>query len=156
MIAVNGTGKQSMANNGQVMAGCHGGDGGGEGLIDTNERGDHGRNVGHGEVVVRSQRRQFTKAYKRQILAEADKCQYGELGALLRREGLYSSNLSSWRRELALGKLAGNKRKKKEESRVAKLVKENERLQKELSQAQAIIVAQKKLAALIDMMNESE
>jgi len=54
------------------------------------------------EVVPRATRRRFSAAYKRRIVAEADMCTgWGAIGALLRREGLYSSHLSNWRRELA-------------------------------------------------------
>jgi len=60
------------------------------------------------EVVVRAQRRQFSVAEKVRILAEADTCQgAGEIGALLRREGIYSSYLTQWRRECTAGQLGG-------------------------------------------------
>ena len=145
MIVVNGTGKQA-----QVADKSNG---------HKNGSGQkrRGTAVGNGEVVITGNRRQFSKAYKRHILAEAAACQYGELGALLRREGLYSSHLSTWRRELAAGKLSGNqKQQQREKKEVERLQKENARLQKELKKAAAIIAAQKKLAELMDMMNESE
>src|SRR5947209_12054905 len=60
------------------------------------------------EVVARARRRQFTAGYKLRILEEADRCHRdGELGALLRREGLYSSHVAQWRRQRATGALAG-------------------------------------------------
>lgn len=144
MTAVNGTGKQER------VAGQDGG------YKNESGQGRQGTAVGHGEVVLTGKRRRFSKAYKQRILAEAEQCQYGELGALLRREGLYSSNLTAWRRELAAGKLDGNeKQKKADKKRLERLQKENARLKKALKKAEAIITAQKKLAELIDMMNVS-
>jgi hypothetical protein len=88
---------------------------------------------------------------------EAEQCQHGQLGALLRREGLYSSHLSTWRRELATGKLDGSDREKKaDKKRIEQLEKDNTRLKRDLQKAEAIITAQKKLAELIEIMNESE
>ena len=70
--------------------------------------------VAQTEVVARPKRRTFSAAYKRSILEEADRCsQPGEIGALLRREGLYSSNLTTWRRQRDRGELAGAKRGRK-------------------------------------------
>jgi transposase-like protein len=69
------------------------------------------RRVPDPEVVPRATRRRFSAAYKRQIVAEADaRTKRGESGALLRREGLYSSHLSNWRRELAAGTLKEKRR----------------------------------------------
>src|SRR5438552_11130450 len=66
------------------------------------------------EVVARAQRRRFTAAYKPQILQEADRCRKpGEVGALLRREGLYSSHLAAWRAARARGGLAGDGAKRR-------------------------------------------
>jgi len=109
------------------------------------------------EVVLTSKRRQFSKRYKKRILLEAEQCQHGLLGALLRREGLYSSHLSTWRRELATGKLDGSDREKKaDKKRIEQLERDNTRLKRDLQKAEAIITAQKKLAELIEIMNESE
>ena len=145
MIAVNGTGKQESVT-GKNSEHKNGAD-----------QARRGTAVGNGEVVLMGKRRRISKAYKRRILAEAEQCQHGEMGALLRREGLYSSNLSAWRRELAAGKLSGDeKQKKADKKRLERLQKENARLKKELKKAEAIITAQKKLAELIDMMNDSE
>ncbi len=69
------------------------------------------------EVVPMARRRQFSRAYKRRILAEVAQCQRGEVGALLRREGLYSSMLSKWRQQQAAGKLDQVKRKPRTGSR---------------------------------------
>ena len=100
--------------------------------------------------------RRYAKKYKLEILAEADRCQHGELGALLRREGLYSSTVSRWREERDTGKLsktgAGNGSKKADKKELAKLRRENGRLQAELRKAEAIIEIQKKLAALLEQI----
>ena len=108
------------------------------------------------EVVARAQRRCFRAEYKLRILQEADGCAPGELGALLRREGLYSSNLSKWRRQRQAGQLAGlrpNKRGRKVDARaqeVTRLERENARLQVQLERAELIIEAQKKLLVLLN------
>ena len=111
------------------------------------------------EVSEKKPRRKFTAKYKLRILAEADACiEQGQLGALLRREGLYSSNLTTWRRQRKHGLLramAPKKcgRKKKEKNplahRVAKLERENRRLQQKLKQAELIIEAQKKMSEIL-------
>jgi transposase-like protein len=103
------------------------------------------------EVVPQAKRRVFSLAYKRQILEEADNCEHGEVGALLRREGLYSSHLTRWRRARDRGELAGSSRKKRGRKRtksteLKQLERENERLQQQLQQAELIIEAQKKLS----------
>ena len=106
------------------------------------------------EVVPKAARRRFTAEYKRRILLEAEAGGPGEIGALLRREGLYSSHLTLWRRQQARGELAGLAAKKRgpkvdaQAKEVARLKRENERLQVKLEQAEAIIAAQKKLAEL--------
>jgi transposase len=104
------------------------------------------------EVVVRAQRRQFSVAEKVRILAEADACQsVGEIGALLRREGIYSSYLTQWRRERAGGLLGGKVtpkrgRPRQETAREAtRLRQENEQLKAQLAQAELIITAPKNL-----------
>ena len=105
------------------------------------------------EVVPRAKRRQFSAAYKRRILEEADACREpGEIGALLRREGLYSSYLTTWRRQRARGDLAPQKRGRKGPDRqsreMARLQRENERLRAQLERAEAIIEVQKKVSTL--------
>jgi len=111
------------------------------------------------EVPEQRRRRKFTAKYKLHILAEADTCtEPGQLGALLRREGLYSSNLTTWRRQRQKGLLnamAPQKRgrRKKELNplvpRVAQLERDNRRLQQKLKQAELIIEAQKKMAEIL-------
>ena len=115
------------------------------------------------EVVPQAKRRTFSTAYKLRILGEAERCdQRGEIGALLRREGLYSSHLTTWRRQRAGGQLSGlgSKRGRKQDEQAAEigiLRRENERLQAQLKQAELIIVAQKKLAqALEQTLNQNE
>jgi len=118
------------------------------------------------EVLPRAKRRTFTAEYKLRILQEADQCtQFGEVGALLRREGLYSSHLTSWRRLRDAGQLQalsarrrGRKVKRDAQSaEMGALRKENERLRNQLQQAELIIDAQKKLAQALQLtLNETE
>ncbi len=108
-----------------------------------------------------ARRRRFSSSDKRRILAAADACtQPGEIGALLRREGIYSSHLSTWRRQRAAAErvaLAPQKRGRKrdpalaEARRVDTLTRENERLRRQLAQAEMIIDVQKKVATLLGM-----
>jgi len=108
------------------------------------------------EVVPQAKRRAFSAAYKLRILEEADRCdQRGQIGALLRREGLYSSHLTTWRRQRAAGQLSGlspkrGRKKDEQAAKIAALRRENERLQSQLSQAELIITAQKKLAQALE------
>ena len=108
------------------------------------------------EVSEKATRRRFTRAYKEQILAQADQCNVqGQLGELLRREGLYSSNLSSWRRQRDAGALAAKQRgrkpnpNKKETQELAKLKRDNARLTERLRQAELIIEVQKKVSEMM-------
>ena len=111
------------------------------------------------EVPEKKLRRKFTVKYKLRILAEADACtQLGQLGALLRREGLYSSYLATWRRQRKNGILQamtpqkrGRKQKEKNPlaKKVAQLEKENRRLQQKLKKADLIIEAQKKMSEIL-------
>ena len=118
------------------------------------------------EVVPKAVRRSFSAAYKLRIVEEADQCtERGQIGALLRREGLYSSQLATWRRlrdEGGLQALAPKTRGRKasqdaREVEIAALRRENERLHKQLQQAELIIGAQKKLAAALEQtLTDSE
>jgi len=108
------------------------------------------------EVPTKVQRRQFTAEYRRRILKEADACKKpGAVGALLRREGLYSSHLVNWRRQREQGELvAGRARKrgptpKPIDPRVKQLEVENRRLQRKLARAETIITLQKKVAEIL-------
>ena len=114
------------------------------------------------EVVPKAKRRKFSAEYKRRILEEADNLtKPGQTGAFLRREGLYSSHLSTWRRQREQGllealssKKRGRKRKDELEREVARLRRENERLQASLEQAETIIDVQKKLSRLLGLATE--
>jgi len=107
------------------------------------------------EVPERAKRRQFSAAYKERILREADGCrQAGEIGALLRREGLYSSHLAAWRKqrkERGASGLAGKKRgpagKPKPSARELQLARENRKLAKKLAKAELVIEFQKNFRA---------
>ena len=107
------------------------------------------------EVAPKAQRRTFSAAYKQQLLQAADAChQPGQVGALLRREGLYSSHLTGWRRQRDRGALDPQKRGKPADPQakeVARLQRQNERLQAQLSQAGTIIEVQKKLCTLFGL-----
>lgn len=111
------------------------------------------------EVVPKAKRRQFTAEYKLRILEEADRCtEPGQIGALLRREGLYSSHLSKWRklrerwqREGLAPKKRGRTPQHPKASELARLRRENERLRAQLEQAEIIIDVQKKLAQLLGL-----
>jgi transposase len=115
------------------------------------------------EVVAKAQRRQYTAEYKLRILREVEACQgSGEIGALLRREGLYSSNLTNWRRQRESGELDGlsaHKRGPKVDSQAAELARlkrENVRLQERLRKAELIIEVQKKVSQLLGITIEEE
>lgn len=111
------------------------------------------------EVPAKARRRRYSAAYKRRILEEADQCSApGEIGALLRREGLYSSLLSRWREQRKAGGEAALTPKKRGRKptppnplakRNAELEREVARLRKKLDQAETIISVQKKLSALL-------
>lgn len=107
------------------------------------------------EVVERAHRRQFTASYKLRILEEADACKPGAVGALLRREALYSSHLTAWRRQRDQGMLSafqsrrGRRSKDPAAAELARLRLENERLTHKLVVAETIIEVQKKVSALL-------
>ena len=110
------------------------------------------------EVVPRAKRRQFSAKYKLQILDEVDQCdQPGQIGAVLRREGLYSSHLTTWRRQRAAGQLEGLHPKKRgrkpdpQAAELARLQRENEQLKARLQQAETIIEVQKKLSQMLGL-----
>jgi len=114
------------------------------------------------EVVPRARRRTFTNADKRRILHAADQCtKPGEVGALMRREGVYSSSLSTWRRQREaadLAALAPHKRGPKADparidaQHIAQLTRERDHLRVELDKAQLVIEVQKKVTALLDLL----
>ena len=116
------------------------------------------------EVPEKRRRRKFTAKYKLRILAEAEACtKPGQIGALLRREGLYSSSLSSWRRQKENGlleALSAKKRGRKGKERnplaqqVARLERENERLRQKLKKAEIIIDVQKKISQVLGISQD--
>jgi transposase len=105
------------------------------------------------EVIEKAARRRFTAEYKRRIAIEAERCsQPGEVGALLRREGLYSSVVQRWRRQLREESLSSSEKSNSKLSpaqEVARLKRENERLKEKLRQAELIIDVQKKVSELM-------
>ena len=118
------------------------------------------------EVVAKAERRRFTAEYKRRIVREADRCtRPGEIGALLRREGLYSSHLVTWRAARDRGELEGLSPKKRgpkvappdpRDKRIAEQEREITRWQKRAERAEAFVEVQKKVAALLGTPFESE
>lgn len=105
-------------------------------------------------------RRRFTAEYKRRILQEADQCSRGETAALLRREGLYSTHLTVWRKQRESGEIAGLEPRRRGKKPVPRnpltaenerLRRENQRLQKRLRQAETIIDVQKKLCDILGL-----
>jgi hypothetical protein len=111
------------------------------------------------EVVAKAERRRFTAEYKLKVLREADDCrQPGEIGALLRREGLYWSNLSTWRKQRERGELAGlsarkRGRQRREKNplaeRVQELERDNARLKRRAERAEGIVELQKKVSEIL-------
>ncbi len=114
------------------------------------------RDVPDPEVAEKPKRRRFSAEYRLRIVREADACKKpGEIGALLRREGLYSSLLTAWRRQRDTGALAGLEPKKRGpkakavDPRVKGLERELARLKRKLEQAETIIEIQKKVAGIL-------
>lgn len=114
------------------------------------------------EVVAVAKRRRFTNADKRRIVLAAAACtKPGEIGALMRREGAYSSSLATWRRQYAAGELTGMDSKKRgpkadpareELKQLALVTRERDKLRVQLSNAQLVIEVQKKVAALLEQL----
>jgi transposase len=106
-------------------------------------------------------RRTYKAEYKMKIIAQADACKHGELGALLRREKLYSNQLSAWRSELKNGGIAGLKKtapgpkpsKTAEQRHIKQLEKANSRLARELEIANGCLDLQKKALSMLDHLN---
>jgi transposase len=111
------------------------------------------------EVTAKARRRRFTVDYKRKIVREADTCKTpGAIGALLRREGLYSSHLTTWRAARERGELARSTPKKRgpaarvvdrRDKRIAELEREATRWRKRAERAEALVEVPKKVAALL-------
>ena len=111
------------------------------------------------EVLAKAERRRFTAEYKLKVLREADRCkQPGEIGALLRREGLYWSNLTTWRKQRESGELAGLSARKRGPQRreknplaerVRELERDNMRLKRRAERAEGIVELQKKVSEIL-------
>ena len=118
------------------------------------------------EVVAKATRRRFTVEYKRKIVREADGCKtLGAVGALLRREGLYSSHLTTWRAARDRGELAGAAPKKRgptphrpdpRDKKLVELERETARWRRRAERAEALVEVQKKLSALLGTPLEPE
>jgi transposase-like protein len=129
-------------------------------LSSSSNNGSKSSDVPNPEVLEKAQRRIYTAEYKLQILQETDTCSEGQIGAILRREGLYSSHLTCWRRQRQAGQLAAltdNKRGRKPTPEnplsveVERLRRENQRLSQRLQQAELIIDIQKKASAILNI-----
>jgi transposase len=113
------------------------------------------------EVSERARRRTFTAKYKLEVLAAYDAAPDGEKGAVLRREGLYSSHIVEWRRARDAGALAGlavprgRKRRNPQDEQIARLQAEKQRLEQELAKTRAVVEVQAKLHALLETLSES-
>lgn len=106
-------------------------------------------------------KRHLTAQYKQRVLAEIDALEYGQIGAYLRKEGLYSSQIAKWRKQRDAGELKGLTPKKRgpqvdeTAQRLAELERENEQLRSKLSQAELIIAVQKKLARTLEALSQN-
>ena len=127
---------------------------------------DPGRMSGAGteradpEVPERARRRTFTAKYKLEILAAYDGAPEGEKGALLRREGLYSSHIVAWRKARDAGALAGlavprGRKRDPQADRIARLEQEKRQLEQELAKTRFVVDVQAKLHALLETLSES-
>ena len=110
------------------------------------------------EVVALARRRRFSASYKRRILDEVDRAGHGEIGLILRREGLYSSQLSKWRnwRNGMTSKKKGSQRTSEIRAENQRLHKENARLKLKLRKAEAMLDLQKKAAEILRCEDESD
>lgn len=120
-----------------------------------------GRAAPDPELVERPQRRRFSAEYKLRILREAEACtRPGEIGALVRREGIYTSHLSKWRQQRdagaleALGRPRGRKPADRREREVAELRRRAERAEAELEKARRVIEVQGNVSALLGQLLE--
>jgi transposase len=132
--------------------------------IHVRRNGDHGAELPESEVVVKPRRRQYSPEYKQRVLQEYEACsEPGGRGALLRREGLYSSHINTWRRQRARGELAGLAGRKRgpkvdpQAVEIARLLGDNERLRERLQRAELIIEVQKNVSQLLGLpLEENE
>jgi transposase-like protein len=135
-------------------------------LVRASVAGDAGRVSGgqehpDPEVPEKARRRTFTAQYKQEILAAYEAAPDGEKGAILRREGLYSSLISEWRRAREAGALAGLKQPRgrpaadPRDAQIARLQEEKAKLEQELAKARFVVDVQSKLQALLETISES-
>jgi transposase-like protein len=128
--------------------------------------GDAGRVAGEQErpdpeVPEKARRRSFTAQYKLDVVAEYDAAATGEKGAVLRREGLYSSHVIEWRRARDAGALAGSARRRgrpaadPRDAQIARLQQEKAKLEQELAKARFVVDVQAKLQALLETISKS-
>jgi transposase-like protein len=118
------------------------------------------------EVLAKPTRRRFSKKYKLSIVKKAERCtEPGSIGALLRREGLYSSHLGKWRRLYEAGELTGTTSRKRGpaakavnplENEVKRLEREKRALERKLKQAELVIDFQKKFAEMLEAAKEND
>ena len=112
------------------------------------------------EVLVRKGRRRFTTKYIEAVLKEIDEAPHGEKGMIVRREGLYSTQIQQWRKQQASG-AEPKKRGRKESSskdlqhKLTKLERENHRLVRKLERAEKVIAFQKKVSEFLDTLGEN-
>jgi transposase-like protein len=131
------------------------------GIEDSGRVNDAGTERPDPEVPERARRRTFTAKYKLEILAAYDAAPEGEKGALLRREGLYSSHIVAWRRARDADALAGlavprgRKRRDPQAERIARLEAEKHQLEQELAKTRFVVDVQAKLHALLETLSES-
>lgn len=131
------------------------------GIDDPGRVPDGGRERPDPEVPGRARRRTFTAKCKAEILAAYDAAPDGEKGALLRREGLYSSHIVDWRRARDAGAIAGlaaprgRKPRDSRDERIARLQADKQRLEQELAKARFVVDVQAKLHALLETLSES-
>ena len=131
------------------------------GMQDPGRVADDGTQRPDPEVPERARRRTFTAKYKLEVLAAYDAAPDGEKGAVLRREGLYSSHIVEWRRARDAGALAGlaaprgRKRRDPQAERIAHLEAEKQRLEQELAKTRFVVEVQAKLHALLETLSES-
>jgi transposase-like protein len=133
----------------------------GTGIEDPGPVDGAGRRRPDPEVPERAKRRTFTAQYKADIVAEYDAAPDGEKGAVLRREGLYSSHIVEWRKARDAGALAGltaprgRKPRDKQAEKIAELEAETKRLEQELAKARFVMDVQGKLHVLLETLSES-
>ena len=131
------------------------------GIEDPGRVEDGGRQRPDPQVPERARRRTFTAKYKLEVLAAYDAAPAGEKGAVLRREGLYSSHIVEWRRARDAGGLAalaaprGRRRRDPAAERIARLEADKQRLEQELATTRSVVEIQAKLHALLGTISES-